>query len=169
MASEELREMLKQSVKTGEFVLSSGKKSNYYINIKEVSTKPDILRKIAREMARLIDRRVDRIAGIAVGGIPLVVALSLETNVPFLIVRKEKKDYGMETKIEGEFFKGEKVVVVEDVTTTGQTALEAVRAIRRIGKCDTVIAVVDRREGAEELLKKNGIELIFLFTAEELI
>jgi orotate phosphoribosyltransferase len=170
MASEKLVEMLKKAVKRGDFTLTSGKKSDYYIDIKKVSTDPKVLKEIVKEMAGLIaGERVDRIAGVAVGGIPIAAALSLELGVPFLIVRKEKKRYGRESKIEGELSEGDRVIMVEDVTTTGGSVLAAVKGIREKAVCNKVIAVVDRGEGAKALLKEHGIELLSLVKARELM
>lgn len=166
-----LAEMLKSAVKKGEFILASGKKSSYYIDIKRAYTNPKVLREIVKEIARLIkNEKVDRVAGVAVGGIPLAAGVALELGIPFLIIRKEKKEHGTERLIEGEFRSGEKVVVIEDVTTSGSSALDAVDAIREKKLiCNKVIVVVDRAEGAGEMLKKHDITLVPLLTAEELL
>lgn len=167
-----LVELLKmKAVRHGSFVLASGKKSSYYIDIKKAYTKPDVLREITKEMARLIrDEKLDRIAGVAVGAVPLAAALSLETGLPFLIIRKEQKGYGTENKIEGELRPGERVVIVEDVTTTGESVLRAVEAVRGADAvCDRVLVVVDREEGAEERLAKHGVTLFPLTAARKLL
>lgn len=171
MRSQLVRMLRKHAVMHGSFTLSSGKKSNYYIDIKKAYTKPEILREIAREMARLIkDEKVDKIAGVAVGAVPLAAALSLEAGIPFLIVRKEQKDYGTGKRIEGELRAGERVIVVEDVTTSGASVLRAVEAIREAGGvCEAVLVVVDRREGAAKLLYENGVVLKPLATSKELL
>ncbi|MFQ5815211.1 MAG: orotate phosphoribosyltransferase [Candidatus Hydrothermarchaeaceae archaeon] len=162
---------LKGYIKKGDFTLSSGRKSSYYVDIKKAYTDPDILREIALGMANLIsDEKPDGIAGMAVGGIPIATALSLETGIPFLVVRKELKGHGTYSRIEGEITPGSKVVVVEDVVTTGGSALSAVEVIRESnGICDTVLVVVDREEGAKENLLKNGVELRPLVSAKELV
>jgi len=167
-----LVEMLKKNaVKHGSFTLASGKKSDFYIDIKKAYTKPEVLRKITREMARLIkDEKVDKIAGVAIGAVPLATALSLESGLPFLIVRKELKGHGTGNKIEGDLRAGEKVIIVEDVTTTGESVLKAVKAIREVkAVCDKVVVVVDRDEGARELLASHGIALLPLTTSRELL
>jgi orotate phosphoribosyltransferase len=165
-----LREMIKKAVKKGEFTLASGKKSDYYINIKEVYTEPEVLKEIAVKMAEIIKgKKIDKIAGVAVGAIPIAVALSLQTGIPFVIVRQEKKGYGTSSKIEGEIKKGERVVVVEDVTTTGGSVANAIEALRSFGcLCEEALVVVDREEGAEENLKRKGVKLISLFKGSEL-
>ena len=165
-----LGEMIKKAVKRGEFTLASGKKSDYYINIKEVYTKPEVLKEIAVKMAEIIEgKKIDKIAGVAIGAIPIAVALSLQTGIPFVIVRKEKKNHGTSSKIEGEIKEGEKVVIVEDVTTTGGSVINAIEALRSLGCiCKEALVVVDREEGAEENLKRKGVKLISLFKGIEL-
>jgi len=165
-----LREMIKKAVKKGEFTLASGKKSDYYINIKEVYTEPEVLKEIAVKMAEIIEgKKIDKIAGVAIGAIPIAVALSLQTGIPFVIVRKEKKNHGTSSKIEGEIKEGERVVIVEDVTTTGGSVINAIEALRSFGcVCEEALVVVDREEGAEENLKRKGVKLISLFKGIEL-
>ncbi len=167
-----LVEMLKKyAVKRGEFLLASGRKSSYYIDVKRAYTRPEVLREIAAELASMIhEETVDRIAGVALGAVPLAAAASLETGLPFIIIRKKEKSYGTGKLVEGELMPGERIVLVEDVTTTGGSALKAVRIIRRAGGvCEEVLSVVDRGEGAEELLDKEGIALRSLVRVEDLI
>lgn len=172
MVSKELLAAIKtRAFKKGEFVLSSGKKSSYYIDVKKAYAQPEVLKAIAVEMASLIrGQRMDRIAGVAVGAVPLATALSLESGLPFLIIRKEKKGYGTEAQVEGECNAGERVVIVEDVTTTGGSVLSAIEALRSRGcLVDKVLAVVDREEGARENLARRGVTLVPLITVKELL
>ena len=164
-----LKQMLKdiKVVQTGEFLLASGRKSNYFVNIKRASTDPRILREIAKEMAQHVDEA--KIAGMALGAVPLAVAVALETNRPFVMVRKEPKDHGTKELIEGEVRPGDKFVIVEDVATTGSSTLRVVSALREKGaNVSRAIVVVDREEGATEMLKEHGIELISIFKAKDL-
>jgi orotate phosphoribosyltransferase len=165
-----LKDMLAGSVKTGDFTLASGKKSGYYIDIKKVYTDPAVLKEIVREMAELVRKReVDKISGIALGAIPIAAVLSLELGIPFLMVRKDKKGHGTDVQIEGGLKEGDRVIMVEDVTTTGASVVAGVEEVRKKGICDTVLVAVDREEGALELLKEHGVELISLVTVRELI
>jgi orotate phosphoribosyltransferase len=165
-----LKEMLRGCVKTGEFTLASGKHSNFYVNVKEVYTDPVVLKEIASEMARLLkDKEFDKVAGVALGAVPIAAALSLELGIPFLIVRKDKKGHGTNVQIEGGLKEGDRIIMVEDVVTTGNSVLIGTDIIRTKGTCDLVLAVVDREEGALELLHENGIELKALATAKELL
>lgn len=165
-----LRQMLKDMnvVQTGDFVLASGKKSSYFVNIKRASTDPRTLREIARAMAPYIGGA--KIAGMALGAVPLAVAVSLETGRPYVMVRKEAKDHGTKDRIEGDVSEGDEFVIVEDVATTGGSTLRVVSALRDRGATvSRAVVVVDRDEGAVGMLSENGIELISIFKAKDLI
>ncbi len=165
-----LKEMLEDcgAIKYGEFTLTSGKKSDYYVDIKLASTKPDILKEIASQMCDYVDG--DKIAGMELGAVPIASAVSLEADLPFLMVRKEKKGHGTAGRIEGNYEEGDKVTVVEDVTTTGGSAVETVEVLRDVGvEVEKVLVVVDRKEGAEKRLKEVDVDLVPLITADELV
>ena len=157
-------------IKFGEFILTSGKKSDFYIDIKKVTTNPDVLNLIAENMGEAIRKEKPlRIAGLAVGAIPIATAISLKTNIPMLIIRKEKKEHGMGRLIEGEINPGEKIIIIEDVSTTGGSIIEAVKIVRDLGGIvEKAFVVVDRLEGAAENLKFHGIELVPLITVRDL-
>ncbi len=165
-----LKQMLKdlKVVQTGDFVLASGKKSSYFVNIKRASTNPKVLREIAKEMAAHVDDDM-KIAGMALGAVPLAVAVALETDRPFVMVRKEPKDHGTRDLIEGDVLPGERFLIVEDVATTGGSTMRVVSALREKGaNVKKVVVVVDRQEGATEMLAQNGIELVSIFKAKDL-
>lgn len=152
----------------GDFTLTSGKKSNYYINIKKATTNPVILREIARAMSKNVKN--EKIAGIELGSVPLAVALSLETGRPFVIVRKESKTHGTKEMIEGDLTGGEEVIVVEDVVTTGGSVVRAVNILRENGAVvKKVLAVVDREEGGRENIEREGIEFVPLLKVTSLL
>ncbi len=164
-----LKQMLKDMkvVQTGDFVLASGRKSNYFVNIKRASTDPKVLREIGKAMAPHVGEA--KIAGMALGAVPLAVAVALETNRPFVMVRKEPKDHGTKELIEGEVYPGDKFVVVEDVATTGGSTMKVVTALREKGANVTkAVVVVDREEGATEMLTEHGIQLVSIFKAKDL-
>ncbi len=164
-----LKQMLKDMkvVQTGEFILTSGRKSDYFVNIKRASTNPEVLREIGKAVAPYVDDC--KIAGMALGAVPLAVAVALETNRPFVMVRKEPKDHGTRDLIEGEVSPGDKFIIVEDVATTGGSTLKVVSALREKGaNVSKAVVVVDREEGAREMLIEHGIELISLFKAKDL-
>lgn len=159
----------KQVIKTGKFLLSSGKESDYYVDMKKAITQPEILKIIAEIINEMIkDDRISKIAGPALGAVPLATAISLESQKPLLMIRKEKKGYGTSKLIEGELKQGDKVIVVEDVTTTGNSLLKAVKAIQENGgKVERAFVIVDRSEGAIEILKNNEIDLEPLILVED--
>ncbi|AEA46706.1 orotate phosphoribosyltransferase [Archaeoglobus veneficus] len=170
----EIAEKLKETgaVRFGDFVLSSGKRSSIYIDIKHACTHPDILAMIAKGMKELADSEAldfQRIACVELGGVPIAVALSLETGKPYAIFRKQKKDYGVKDDLVGVIEKGDKILVVEDVTTTGSSALSAVERVRaRGGEVEAVLVVVDREEGAAEAFREKGVRLIPLLSLGDL-
>jgi orotate phosphoribosyltransferase len=110
-----------------------------------------------------------KIAGMALGAVPLAVAVALETDRPFVMVRKEPKDHGTRDLIEGDVLPGERFLIVEDVATTGGSTMRVVTALREKGaNVKKVVVVVDRQEGATEMLAQNGIELVSIFKAKDL-
>jgi orotate phosphoribosyltransferase len=156
--------------KTGNFTLSSGKKSNYYIDIKKAITKPKILKTITKLINQsIIDDDIDKIAGPTLGAVPIATALSLQTNIPMLMIRKEKKTHGTGKLIEGELKKEDKVIVVEDVTTTGESLIKSIKNIQKNGGLvKKAIVVIDREEGAGAELQKENIRFEPLITINEL-
>lgn len=153
----------------GDFTLSSGKKSNYYINMKKAITEPEILSAISSLITEKIkDDEIDKVAGPALGAVPIATAVSLESKLPLLMIRKEKKGYGTSKLIEGELLEGDNVIVVEDVSTTGGSLLKAIKAIQENGgNVKRAFVVVDRQEGAIEAFEKEGITLEPLITVDE--
>jgi len=158
------------ALKFGEFVLSSGKKSNVYVDIKTACTYPDILKAIASEISKLIsDVEFDKIACIELGAVPIAVATAIQLGKPYVIFRKEKKDYGLGGDRIGEVKRGEKFVVVEDVVTTGKSIMSVVRRVEEAGgvvKC--LVTVVDREESKIQNLR-SVLKLSDLIKAKDLI
>lgn len=168
--------MLKESliecgaIKFGNFKLTSGKESNYYVDIKQASTNPKVLSEIASEMANLtVNNDFELIAGMELGAVPLAVALALETKKPYLIIRKEKPTHGTGKQLIGRSEAGQRVLLVEDVATTGGSVVKAINAIREAElTVDKVLVVVDREEGALESLKDFNVEMLPLVKASDL-
>lgn len=160
------------ALQIGDFTLASGAKSSYYIDIKKASTNPDVLRLIAQQMADNLRNsaiKVDRIAGVVLGSVPLAAALALETGIPYVMIRKEKKDHGTGKLIEGTLNIGDKVLVVEDVITSAGSSISAIEILRREGAVvENVFSVIDRESGGSENLKQIGVTLLPLVKASEL-
>jgi orotate phosphoribosyltransferase len=157
----------------GDFVLRSGRRSDYYLDKYRFETEPDVLAALGDAVAAAIaehDREADRIAGPTVGGVVVAAAASLASRVPFLIVRGEQKAYGTGKRIEGAYEPGERVCLVEDVVTTGGALVEAVAALREAGlECRTAICIVDREEGGSDVLARHAVRLRPLFRASEVV
>ena len=133
----------------GDFVLSSGERSNYYVDKYLFSTEPDLLRDVADALAAQIPGEVGRLAGVELGAVPLVVASALATGLPYVIVRKTAKEHGSSAgqSIEGNLQMGERVALLEDVVTTGTQAVRAAINLQEAGaEVVTIVAVLDRRE-----------------------
>ncbi|MFA5897452.1 MAG: orotate phosphoribosyltransferase [Thermoplasmata archaeon] len=153
----------------GTFTLASGKTSSYYVDIKKAITRPDLLRTIGEAMAPYA-ARADRIAGVELGAVPIAAAVSLASDKPYLMVRKEAKGHGTKKEFEGELKKGEKVVFVEDVVTSGGTLRAAIERLRMQGAViDDVVCVVDREEGGKMALAEITVRLHALVTAKDLL
>jgi orotate phosphoribosyltransferase len=159
------------AVRYGNFTLTSGKKTKYYIDIKKASTDPKTLKLIARQAAiKIEDMDVSTVAGIELGSVPLATAVSMETELPLLIVRKATKDYGTKSRFVGEIKPKDKIVMLEDVTTTGGSVRDAIKIVREVGaSVKHIISVVDREEGAKEKMKEEGAELFPLVSASDLL
>jgi len=156
------------AVQYGEFELSHGGTSDYYVDKYLFETDPHCLELIAEAFADKIDE--PKLAGVALGAVPLVAVTSVETGVPYVIARKKAKEYGTAKRIEGRLEDGEEVVVLEDIATTGNSAIDAVEALREAGAVvNRVLVVVDREEGASEQLAEYDLELDSLVTASELL
>jgi orotate phosphoribosyltransferase len=169
--------LLERSFKLGEFVLSSGRPSEYYVDCRTSTLHPagavlivELMRPILTEL------RAEQVGGLTLGADPIVAAISYASGlpaggaaIPAFIVRKEAKSHGRGKQIEGCFEAGKRTVIVEDVITTGESALKAVAASKEAGATVVgVIAVVDREEGGREAIEQEGLPVRSLFTASEL-
>jgi orotate phosphoribosyltransferase len=155
----------------GDFLLRSGKRSSYYLDKYRFTTRPDLLRPLGVAIAAAIaEHEPDavRIAAPELGAVPLAAAASLESGLPFVIVRGSAKAYGTANRIEGVFEPGERVCLVEDVVTAGGAAIEAVEACREAGiLVSTVVCVIDREEGGADALARAAVRLRPLLLASE--
>jgi orotate phosphoribosyltransferase len=160
------RDLVQTAVLRGDFLLRSGARSSYYIDKYLFTTQPALLRRIAGALAALVPGGVQRLAGPVLGAVPLVTALSLETGLPMVIVRTEgPKDYGTSKHIEGALASGERVLLIEDVVTTGGAALSAVDELRAAGaEVIGALVVVDREQGGPEAFAARGVPFRALFT-----
>ncbi len=153
----------------GDFVLSSGVRSTYYFDKYLFETRPSILRRLGRALAELVPPDTDRLAAPELGAVLLGGAVSLELGIPLVLVKKEAKHYGTSRTLEGELHPGERVVVIEDVVTTGTQAIRAARKVAEAGALvNGVVVVLDREEGGEDRMRQAGLRYWPLFRKGEL-
>ena len=174
---EELLELLKKDAyRKGEFTLSSGATSNHYVNCKPVTLNGKGLFYASCLLLECIEEDTFAVAGLTLGADPLVsgvvtVSAADEVDLDGLIIRKEPKGHGTQSQIEGPVLpKGAKVTVLEDVTTTGQSALKAVYVLRDAGYVvDRVVTIVDRKDyDCSAIMEQEGLDFISLFTIDDL-
>ena len=168
----ELKEMLKEigAIRFGEFTLRSGKKSSYYVDLKKATCDPATLRRMAEEVVERIPPGTDRVAGLELGSVPIAAVVSVMSDIPMIIVRKEKKGYGTGNQIEGELNEGEKVLIIEDTTTTGGQIVKAIGAIRASGGLvEDAVVIVNRQEGSDEAVAAEGVTLVSVINAHDIV
>jgi len=163
------RELVAASYLKGDFVLRSGKRSNRYFDKFLFETDPALLRRLGRHLAQLVPAETQRLAAPELGAVLLGGAVSMETGLPLVLVRKEPKGYGTSKQIEGRFEPGERVTVIEDVVTTGGDSMRSAQVLRDAGvEVIHLVVVLDRGEGGEENIRAAGIPYSPLFRIADL-
>jgi len=153
----------------GTFTLRSGRTSHYYLDKYLFSTEPQILRQLGALFAQRAGDGIHRLAGAELGGIPLVTAASLASGLPCIFIRNQKKEYGTAKQLEGRLDPGDRVMLVEDVCTSGGQVLEAAKVIEGQGaSVAKIVATIDRLEGARETIEAAGYRFESLFTRADL-
>ncbi len=153
----------------GDFILRSGKRSKYYLDKYLFETCPDILKELGREFAKHVGSDVTLIAGAELGGVALAAAAAMESGKNWVIIRNSKKDYGTSKLVEGKLNKGDVVLLVEDIATTGGQVLEAAKVITEAGATvKKIVAVIDRKQGASENITAAGYKFESLLTKDDL-
>jgi orotate phosphoribosyltransferase len=161
------------AVKFGVFKLTSGKASPYYIDLRVIPSFPDAFREICESYAHYISSEIgvksfDRIAAIPLAGIPFASQIAYNLKKPFLYVRKGIRLHGRERRVEGILASGDKVLLIDDLLTTGLTLKKAAHAVRAEGGVVTeAVVFLDREEGGKQLLEKNGMRLHALLKMSE--
>ncbi len=162
------------AIKFGVFKLSSGKASPYYIDLRVIPSFPDAFREICDFYTQYITTNIglqnfDRIAAVPIAGIPFASQIAYNLKKPFLYVRKGIKLHGRERRVEGILFPGDKVLLIDDLVTTGLTLNKAADAVRAEGGVITeAIAFLDREEGGKQKLQANGIKLHTLLNISDI-
>ena len=167
--------IIKYAYVEGDFTLSSGAKSSYYINCKQVTLRAEGALALGRLLWQRLPQDTSAVAGLTLGADPMVSAVSIvsayeDRPIPALIIRKQPKGHGTKAYIEGPSLEsGAKTVVLEDVVTTGNSALTAVERLRDAGyEVSQILALVDRQQGGSQLYQAKGIEFQALFSIEDL-
>lgn len=157
----------------GSFKLTSGLQSPYYIDLRLIPSYPEKFDRITEIYCKLIEVEVesfDKIAGIPTAGIPFATLVAFKLKKPLIYVRKELRVHGSLKTIEGLLRKEERVLLIDDVVTTGDSALKTVRAVREAeGIVDSIVVLIDREQGARELLEEAGVKLHVLMRVRELM
>jgi orotate phosphoribosyltransferase len=156
------------AVRFGDFTLASGEKSDVYIDVKRAWPNPQYLEMLGRAFAARVGA-TDRLAGMELGAVPLVVATALRTGHPYVVLRKAAKEHGTRQQYEGEIRAGDRVLLIEDVSTTGGSAVRSIEIIRGAGGViDRMLVVIDRESGTAERLGALGVRVEPLATFSEL-
>jgi uridine monophosphate synthetase len=156
------------AVKFGEFTLASGSPSPIYVDLRLLASHPDVLRQVAQVYAELLQENLDlrppssavRLAAIPYAALPIGTAVALELGLPLIYPRKESKAHGTARQIEGEFQPGDRVVVLDDLITTGGSKLAAIAPLEAAGlEVRDVVVLIDREQGGDEELEASGYRL----------
>lgn len=153
------------ALKFGEYTLSSGKNSSYYVDLRLVSSFPHQFRKMVKKLQDLISEEIgfdnfDCLASVPTGGLVIASALAMETVKPLIYVRTKPKEHGTTKSIEGVIRKGMKVLMIDDVATTGHSVIDSIKQLKDAGiVVNDVYVILNRLEGAEKALKLEGIKM----------
>ncbi len=152
-------------IKFGDFTLASGKKSSYYVDLRLVPSYPHEFRMMIKHLQNKISEEVglesfDSIVSVPTGGLVIASALAIETVKPLIYVRSKPKDYGTSKSVEGKIHDGMKVLMIDDVATTGGSVVNAIKSLKETNiKVTDAYVIIDRMEGAEEALKEQGVRM----------
>jgi orotate phosphoribosyltransferase len=161
------REIYDISHLRGDFLLRSGQRSNEYFDKYRFESEPQLLKRIAEQMALLLPSNIDYLAGLEMGGIPIATALSLHTGIPVAFVRKEAKTYGTCQFAEGKNVANKRLCLIEDVITTGGQVVQSTKDLRAVGaSVETVLCVIYRAQGEATALKEAGLDYRSLVTMD---
>ena len=167
-------DIIKSHVKYGNFTLKSGLESKFYIDLRPIISSPVEIKEICKHLASLIPSSTSdeveddiKICGLPYAGIPYTCALSILYDIPMLLLRNEEKKWGTKKMIEGVYKKGDELIIVDDVLTTGSSVVESLPHFKDF-KILKVIVILDREQGGRERLEKMGLLVESLFKKSDL-
>ena len=155
----------KGAIKFGDFTLTSGKKSSYYIDLRIVPSFPHQFRKMIKRLQNNISEKIgfdnfDCLVSVPTSGLVIASALAIETVKPLIYVRNKPKDYGTSKSIEGSFEQGKKALMIDDVATTGGSVVNAIKSLKEAGiVISDAFIIINRMEGASEALEAEGVKI----------
>lgn len=162
-----------KALKIGDYILASGKKSPYYVDLRQSISNPIAMDWIANALARIVANeigrgKVDKIMGVPTAGVPFATLVSQKLAIPMLYYRKERKEHGVRKKIEGDMERNDRIVMIDDLITTGQSVIEAAIAAREQGGIvSELVVLLDREQGGKDHLRTQKIEPHVLFSISE--
>jgi len=158
-------------VQFGDFTLKSGQQSPFYIDMRRLASFPDVLNRVSKEIVKkVLDLRFNCIAAIPYAGLPIGTAVSLLLNKPLIYPRRETKEYGTKSSIEGVYKSGETAIVLDDLISTGGSKFETINSLQKVGlNINDIVVLIDRQQGGRKLLDSQGYRLHAVYTISELI
>ena len=165
--------ILNDALKIGDYILFSGKKSPYYVDLRQAISDPMTMDLIANSLARIIDNEIgkdkfDKILGVPTAGIPFTTIVCQKLAIPMLYYRKERKEHGVRKKIEGKMENNDRILMIDDLITTGKSVIQAAEAVREQGGLVTdLVVLLDREQGGREFILSNKIRPHVLFTVSD--
>lgn len=161
------------ALKIGDYILHSGKKSPYYVDLRQSISDPIGMDWIGNSLARIVineigKAKVDKIMGVPTAGVPFATIVSQKLSIPMLYYRKERKEHGVRKKIEGNMERNDRIVMIDDLITTGQSVIDAAEAARdQGGIVSELVVLLDREQGGQDYIRKRSIEPHALFEISE--
>ena len=157
------------AIKFGDYILASGKKSPYYIDLRLTISSPITMDWIANSFTRIIlneigKEKIDRILGVPTAGVPFATVVSQKLGIPLIYYRQARKEHGVRKKIEGILERNDRVLIIDDLITTGESVIESAEVVRdQGGVVNELVVLLDREQEGQQILRKNRIESHFLF------
>jgi orotate phosphoribosyltransferase len=161
------------ALKIGDYILFSGKKSPYYVDLRLAISDPITMDLIANALARIIDNEIgnqkfDKIMGVPTAGVPFTTIVCQKLAVPMLYYRKERKEHGVRKKIEGRMEVNDQILMIDDLITTGKSVIQAAQAAREQGgRVTELVVLLDREQGGREFISSNNIRPHVLFSVTD--